>query len=341
MADAFETVHTTFDRLEGEMIAEVLVRDGIDARLIGTTNAALIGAAPHILRLRIEVPRPAAAAARDLIAGLLAAAPTALDDDDDATDATDATDAAAAADAAAATDATSATSAEEPTAAADPNETPEEEAAASDAGEPAAARHPRRPLLAAGAAFVIPGGSHVYARHPWSGLVLAGGYLLALGVLLAGARHHAVVAAGGLTLAALLTADLVAGQLAVRRANLGLRASRSRQLLRGLVLVALATIVGGVAGSQVRPPPPPPPLPLLPPGASPRPVGGAAPLDFAPDLDLFLRRHGRPPASAPFRGRGLPPAPRDPRADPAPRSANEPRGPSPTPAPPPRSADPR
>jgi hypothetical protein len=301
VSDAFETVHTTFDRLEAEMVAEVLVQEGIDARLIGTTGAALIGVAPHILRLRIEVPCEAAAPAREIVAGLLA--PDA---------ATPEAEAAAESESAASPPAEGALGA--PAA-----PTPADDGAAdAPAGPPR-----RRPMLAAGAAFVLPGGSHVYARHPWSGLVLAVGYVATLAVMLAGGGRHAVVASGVLTIVALLLADVVGGQLAVRRANRGPAPSRARQLGRGLVLVVVAAALGSLVGSQVRPPKPKPipfdyrtrGLPLLDP---------ERPLDpplVPPELEHFLQRRGA--ASQPTSSQFLwppsgipapqPPAPQIPR----------------------------
>jgi hypothetical protein len=299
MADSFETVHRTSDRLEAEMVAEVLVQEGIDARLIGTTNAALIGVAPHVLRLRIEVPSDDAAEARELVAGLLAA---------------DAADAAAAAEAEAEAAATEA----EAAAAAPVAPAVSAAAAGSDGEAESAATTPRRrsPILAGGAAFVLPGGGHIYARHPWSGLILAAGYVLTLIVMVAGARRHAVVAACAFTFGALLLADLVAGQLAVRRANAGLLPTRPRQLLRGVVLVCLAAGFGALVGSRV-PPPKPSVDPLIERGLLDLPrrgrtnlgagaPGAGAPQDLRlvpPELEglLQLRGPGSQPASAPLR----------------------------------------
>ena len=302
MAEAFERIHTTFDRLEAEMVAEVLVREGIDARLIGTTGAALIGASPHILRLRIEVPRESAAQAREIVAALLGA---------DSAAAAAAAEAEATAppgegaDAAAGVGAAAGAEAGLPAAQAPPVES-----------EPAASTpRPRHPLLAAGAAFVLPGGSHIYARHPWAGLILAAGFLVTLVAMLAGARSHVAVASGALTLCALLLADLVGGQLAARRANLGVLPSRARQLLRGLILVAAAVASGVLAGSRMPVPKPKPDpflhrhraLPDLG-GGSPRGLpdltGGspsALPL-VPPELEIILQRRGAAsqPASAPF-----------------------------------------
>jgi hypothetical protein len=63
----FVTVYKCDDPLHGETLAQLLRDGGVNARLLGTRNAALIGVAPHILSLRIEVPASDEERARELI----------------------------------------------------------------------------------------------------------------------------------------------------------------------------------------------------------------------------------------------------------------------------------
>jgi hypothetical protein len=70
MGESFEVVFKSSQVHEVEMYAEVLVRNGIDARIIGTQHAAMMAAAQHIAPVRIEVPASRAAEARALIEAL-------------------------------------------------------------------------------------------------------------------------------------------------------------------------------------------------------------------------------------------------------------------------------
>jgi hypothetical protein len=72
MAERFESVYESTTVHEVEMLAEVLVRNGIDARVIGSRHAAMFAAAQAIAPVRIEVPASRAEEARELIAALQA-----------------------------------------------------------------------------------------------------------------------------------------------------------------------------------------------------------------------------------------------------------------------------
>jgi hypothetical protein len=243
--ERFVTVHRTADPVEAEMLQDVLEQEGIEARLLGTRNAALIGAAQHIVPLRLEVAQEDEAAARELITALrVTGGPVgalegntggAPGDGDDAPvgDEVPATDAPAA---------------PGPLAPADAD-------AAAGPGE-----RPRSALLAAGAAIVLPGGCHMYARRPWTGLVLLAAVLVALGALAGGRRVMSTCAA--FTFGALLLGDLVFGQLAVRATNRGRRRGRFAQLGAGLGVAALAAVLGTLLG-LVAPAPKPKPDPLV------------------------------------------------------------------------------
>ncbi|HEY3356440.1 MAG TPA: DUF2007 domain-containing protein [Polyangia bacterium] len=281
MSDAeeerFVTVHRTADPTVAEMLVDVLEQEGIEARLLGTRHAALIGAAQHILPLRIEVPAADQAVARELITALLV------------------TGGAPAADAAPEEPAGDAAP-EAPPAAEEPDE-PDEPAAA--------AGRRRRPVLAAGAAFVIPGGCHIYARRPWTGLVLAVAVIMA--VIALGAGRGLASTCAAFTFAALLLCDLVFGELAVRATNAGRAAGRPRQLLAGVGLSALALALG-LAAALLAPVPKPKPDPLLESlmrerlERPPRAPGGLA---TEPDFERLFQLRGLPaplptrPASQP------------------------------------------
>jgi hypothetical protein len=217
MADDFTRVHETTDPVEAEMLLDLLRQEGFDARLIGTRSAALIGASPAILPLRIEVPAEDAEEARACVKAVLDGGQVeAGEGGEDGADG----------------------EVEEPEV--------EREAASANGGR-------RSLLLAAGCTFVLPGGCHFYAGRPWSGAILAVGFVAALGfaLLAAGERDATMLAA--LVMPALLACDLAAGLAAVRATNRGVRSSRARQIARGvvLVLVAGALAAGGALASAL------------------------------------------------------------------------------------------
>jgi hypothetical protein len=69
MDEPFESVYESTVVYQVEMLAEVLVRNGIGVRVIGG-HAELFAAAPHVAPQRIEVPASRAAEARELIEAL-------------------------------------------------------------------------------------------------------------------------------------------------------------------------------------------------------------------------------------------------------------------------------
>jgi len=113
--------------------------------------------------------------------------------------------------------------------------------------EPAApAVIPRRPIVAAGLAFRMPGGGHFHARRPWTGLligtVLFCGWLGSLTLIDGKAKFGGELLFG--TLLALVFADAIGGARAARDENRGIHTSRARQFARGFVLLASAAAVG-------------------------------------------------------------------------------------------------
>lgn len=203
MADGYVTVHKTNDPIEAEMLEELLRDSGLDVRLLGTRNAALLGAAQHIMNLRLEVPAEQAEQAKELLKAYTAKG--------------------------------------EPTA--------DQEVQASADEEKDWAQHRERlsHVKAAGATIVIFGGSHMYARRPYTSLFIALGQLVAFAGLLFGSylEHNAAT----LLFFGLLLFDLVFGQLAIYAWNRGERAGKGRQALSGL----LAVLVLGVLGVLLAP----------------------------------------------------------------------------------------
>jgi hypothetical protein len=57
----------TSDPMQAQMITETLLEEGLDARLFGTQNAALLGAGQYIFEQRVEVPETQAERALELI----------------------------------------------------------------------------------------------------------------------------------------------------------------------------------------------------------------------------------------------------------------------------------
>jgi hypothetical protein len=65
-ADGFTTVHVTTDPVEGEMLAEALRGEAIDAR-VEHVNSALLGAGPQLFEIRVMVADESAAQARAIL----------------------------------------------------------------------------------------------------------------------------------------------------------------------------------------------------------------------------------------------------------------------------------
>jgi len=117
--------------------------------------------------------------------------------------------------------------------------------------EPPTPTNLRRPMLA-GVAFLVPGCGHFYARRAWTGLVMATGivctYYAAMGSGARGGRSEGEF--GFAVFIALFLCDAIGGVLACRAENRDVpRPGQSDQILRGLVLIAIALGAGaGFAG---------------------------------------------------------------------------------------------
>lgn len=205
---AFVTIFQTADPIVAEMLVGVLQNEGLNARLLGTRNGAAIGVGQHILRLRIEVPSEEVAQGTEIV------------------------DAFEKGEVVAATD----------------EEAGVEDQAADDKAETFERQEQRKsPILAAGISFLIPGGSHFYARRFWTGALVAVGIIL--GIVNSAQPDPVRGTAAFITILGLVAFDLVLGQLAVRATNRGARWGAVKQLLIG----ASALFVAGGAGAVIAP----------------------------------------------------------------------------------------
>ena len=201
--DGYATIMRTLDPAQGELVAEMLRREGIEARF-HRVSSTLIGLPETLVEMDVAVPAEDEARAREMLAELEYVG-----------------------------------AAEE---ADQPAEDPDD---ASDAVRPAPKAPPprRHPFLAAGFAVFLPGGAHLYARRPWTTLVIALGELNALAlVLTAGEALLSEIAVA--TFIALVVCDAFAGVRAARATRRGEDASRGVQLARGLGLMLVAVILG-------------------------------------------------------------------------------------------------
>jgi len=99
---------------------------------------------------------------------------------------------------------------------------------------------PRRPILAAGCVLLFFGGSHMYARRPWTAAVLG---ITQLGALfLRGSWPNGEIKVGAISTVLLL--DVVMGVRATSAYNRGVRLTPIRQALVGLAWAITAALVG-------------------------------------------------------------------------------------------------
>ena len=214
-ADGFVTIHRTTDAAQGELLAETLRSDGIDARF-HRVSSALIGVPTSMIEMTIDVPARSEARARELLRDLeyVGASDTAPE----------AGDAGVAGEAAA-----------------------DVETGEAGGARGEARRFRRNPLLAPGFAFLLPGGAHLYARRPWTTLVVALGLLSCfVGVVVShGALDLEIAFAIGI---ALVLCDAVGGLRAARAENRALTVSRGRQLAAGFGLAGIAVALGTGVG---------------------------------------------------------------------------------------------
>lgn len=215
MTDDFVTLLTTTDAMAVDVLEQMLQQEGLPHRVIGNRNAAAVGGAPHIFDIRVEVPRQLEDEALEVARRVFDPDPLGDLDRDDL-----------------------------------PEELrePQEAAEASDTPPPGGARR-LRPLFAAGVVLLFPGGCHLYARRPWTALLIAPAEVAAFFMLAMGS--WTVWMSGGLLLGGLLASDLIGGQFAVRAYNRGERPVSGAQLLRGLAFLVLAGAFAAWIGPRI------------------------------------------------------------------------------------------
>ena len=201
-AGPFVEVVRLSDPITTQIVVSALLDQGLDARAIGTDNAALLGAGQSIFEQRVEVPEAQAERAEALARELLSSEAELPGEEDFAPDI-------------------------------DEEEEP--------ASEGTASLSPRRRGIAAGLAFIFPGGSHYYARRPWTGVILTLLFFLGMFSLVGGTSTSGVVATLGAPLM-----DMVGGQVAVGAVNRGEKASAAAQLGRGMMMAVLILAVAWV-----------------------------------------------------------------------------------------------
>lgn len=138
-----QSLHVTTHVAEAEMLVEMLVEAGIDADLTGPSSAALIGVAPHLMPVSVNVAVEDVAAAQELLDAFWNSSEGSSRPEGPA-----------------------------------PVSSPEDEDGQAQHG-----LRPRRPVVGAGLAFVFPGGSHFYARWNLTGLFIALCWLMGLVLL--------------------------------------------------------------------------------------------------------------------------------------------------------------
>ena len=194
------------DPIQTQMVLEALLEEGFDARTFGTQNAALLGAGQNIFEQRIEVPEPQAEAAREL-AEVLVMPQNQLPEQ------------------------------------VEERAGGEEEMALVEANPGPGVLSLRRKGLAAGLAFIFPGGSHYYTGRPWTGMILTALFFSGLPLIMGQSAGM-----GAALLLGVPAADIVGGQVAAGKANRGESASAAAQLgvgmLMGGILFALGALLG-------------------------------------------------------------------------------------------------
>lgn len=230
----FVTVYRGRDPVLAEMLEDVLETEGFDARLLGTRNAALLGAGQQIMALRIEVPADQAEDAAEAIEGILAE----VDQDDEGEvldvygDDEEHEDG---------------PSMERPDSAADDEYQPprrvEGGGVRSREREAKRPQNPKRRAVALGLVVVMPGLGQVYARQPWAGLMLMLG-LIGTFVVASVTLDYTVF---GAAYVASFVVDIIAGQRAVTAFNEGRTSGAGAQVTAGVLEILAVQIAARAA----------------------------------------------------------------------------------------------
>ncbi len=168
--EQFVEVYRGHEPVEAQMLEDILRVEGFTPRLVGTRNAALMGAGQNIMAMRIEVPADEASDARGLVEAVLAEGmETPLGEDEYEGQSAEPFE--------------SGESIDRPMEASEDAYRPprrlESGAAPPEVDEDHAAPvKPKNRILALGVVAVLPGLSQVYAGRPWSGLFLMIGLLV-------------------------------------------------------------------------------------------------------------------------------------------------------------------
>jgi len=215
--DGYTTILHTTDPTQGELFAEMLRREGIEARF-HQVRGTMIGMPANLIEMTVDVPTETEARARELLADLeyVGAAEASEQQAGDQ--------------------------------GADDEPQGDAELAARDRIETGGLLRSRRhPAFAVSFALFLPGGAHLYARRPWTALVLALGVVGCFAIGLASIGSVGFEAAF-IVWPMIVLCDAVGGVRAARADLRGERPSRLAQLARGLGLVCLAAVAGGAVG---------------------------------------------------------------------------------------------
>lgn len=200
----FVTVARPVDAVEASLLEQALTEDRIPCRVIGTRDAALLGVAQNAMPLRLEVPASRLLAAEEIVEALRHAPPLPEGE----------------------------------------GETEEDETERDEEQNAVPASERRKVVLAIGAVMLVFGGSHFYARRPWTAGILAISQLSAVLMTMRG-NDFPDRPLGGVAMMTFLFVDAVFGVRASLAFNRGVRPSVARQLVDG---VALALLVAALSG---------------------------------------------------------------------------------------------
>jgi len=213
--DGYITIHRTVDAAEGELVAEMLRREGIEARF-HRVSSTLIGMPAGLIEMTVDVPVAAAARAKEVLGDLeYAATAEAIESGAKAGGHADGDE---------------------------------------DEG-PAPAHASRfRALARAGFTLFLPGTVHLYAGRPWTALVLFLAAVVSVGTMVGMPGGSMAFGAALGTLVGIVLCDMVGGVRAANAVSRGSRADLQHQLTSGMVLVAMAAALGLAARTAVTVP---------------------------------------------------------------------------------------
>lgn len=226
-SDGYIAIHRTTDAAQGELLAEMLRREGIAARF-HRVSSALIGLPTSMIEMTVDVPVESEPRARQLIADLeYTGAAESLDRSEGVEPEPVAVERA---------------HVEGGLDGENEDDDDQNGAAAQNASRGPGLSN-RRPIFAAAFAVFLPGGAHLYARRAWTGLVLASGAVACLGIAVA-AESAAALEVAFAVLVAIVACDAIGGVRGARAEDRGDHASRGGQIAGGLKLLCIAIVLG-------------------------------------------------------------------------------------------------